>query len=1387
MAIRLTVRNALDNGWLDQCNSEWRFRDGNNSSWVRFFPEQTSLRNSGNSDWLDVDCAFDEVLDDPCAALARFASNVCSTSVLITEAGSGDGSGSGGPQFDILDGYPAGYDLPDAGQVGFGVEVIPGSFENKVISRPGIDFNKETYGSEAINSFYGRGTYANPSYVNTHTFAVGTAISESIYQLGDTQGFFEILYASYHPEGVSIDVYYLGALIASTCGRVTGRGKLEFPFDPNIGAGEDRVMIRVRGEDKGQWLYNIVGPKAQLGLAVFEPENISHLSAIRTTEYIGSPIFPAASHARVFPFADRILQGQYWYEYVHTMEFIDNNGDSRLASRAQGPYILHMNYETWANADWVEVYHGGKRVASTLGNVTEDGLLEIVFDAYRYSTPVPDIVVKVMASERQFDSDIVSQEYMLYDANTPGYKENRWPCETPTDGITSAGHYSTEDHFIMNNDVDRGVASVTLEADDPNTVITLSTHDANGELIDVAQGQGRVQNQWFRIPDDPRYDDLLEISVRVDAPIDSGWNFEVGCYVPILDIEIDDQEIPACPDIGDITIGINDTTVVEGAKAIFDVKTNFPVNEAVTVDYTTEDITASSSGVPASDELNPYWIYHSSNLERSGFIYKDEDADYTLWMETDASRLMTYTGNVDGYFYDSVEFEDNASGSAVNSYAALPTYHKMFVTSMQNRIGTLNASKKILVITHSRLVTPNPRDSRKYTWPHSHMLDHLVTSLNNIFGVQIDIVYTNKYVDSNGAEYPFQRIIDDSQQNSVPPQNFYSHENVVDQYDAVVVDRYSNWGWAREDSDVTTITDFIDKAFNREQASTFATELASSVYRGSGPKFIAVIGGMSRNITSAATVNQFYAMSTMMKDIINGFGIKNVVDIPAHNDSTTVNLSGSLSIQEIIDENGEHSTFTGISTTSTINAQQTAKALVEFEAGSGQSGGTSSDGIDYQAKSGTITIPAGGSTAQIEINTYSDTISDPNEQFRVTLSNASGGLISRAQGIATIVESAVGVPPGSSDIEIVYDRIPYSFSDGFRGYTTVNYPDATVGFKINANNISMDYSSPLSQAQDEAVPSYTETPGSIAYLITETRASSAATVTYGNASVHKSGLFATFAFDPARTYEYKWNMVGKVNGIAQWNFTQAIKKYVAYEQANEPGNIHSGDVSTYGPDNDKVSIQFEQTFASIRRNGGVTYEVEIFVRDDLGNEQKSIPFTINLVVSSTGGSTGGGGGGGCIALNTPVLMFDGTTKPAEHLKVGDLVAGYKMPGMIDENTPGWEKWTTTDSSGEKVAARVRSAKHDWFKSYYVINQDVHITKGHELFVKRDETWGWHDAPSIKVGDKVLGAHGKEIHVGSIVVVSKPIDVVVLDVESNDTYFAGKNPILIHNNPDENKN
>ena len=64
--------------------------------------------------------------------------------------------------------------------------------------------------------------------------------------------------------------------------------------------------------------------------------------------------------------------------------------------------------------------------------------------------------------------------------------------------------------------------------------------------------------------------------------------------------------------------------------------------------------------------------------------------------------------------------------------------------------------------------------------------------------------------------------------------------------------------------------------------------------------------------------------------------------------------------------------------------------------------GTAKEGTDYEARTATLTIPAGETVRQISVPTVEDDFHEPAERFRVTLSGASGATLADASGEATI-------------------------------------------------------------------------------------------------------------------------------------------------------------------------------------------------------------------------------------------------------------------------------------------------------------------------------------------------------------------------------------------------
>jgi uncharacterized repeat protein (TIGR02543 family) len=196
-------------------------------------------------------------------------------------------------------------------------------------------------------------------------------------------------------------------------------------------------------------------------------------------------------------------------------------------------------------------------------------------------------------------------------------------------------------------------------------------------------------------------------------------------------------------------------------------------------------------------------------------------------------------------------------------------------------------------------------------------------------------------------------------------------------------------------------------------------------------------------------------------------------------------------------------------------------------------------------------------------------------------------------------------------------------------------------------------------------------------------------------------------------------------------------------------------------------------------SSGSRYYTNNGVGDTAWNITNNITTIYAYWIENTGGS---GGGSGCLAIDTPIVMEDGTTKRVDEIYVGDRVRSYVVNGMIDESDPNWVNFTTTSTDGEYHISTVKQADRDWFSSYYKINNDIRITKQHEIFVKNNQSgvWGWIEAPNIKVGDHLFGMDGSEVEVTTILHVKERLDVITLNVEETDTYFGGNTPVLIHN-------
>ena len=96
---------------------------------------------------------------------------------------------------------------------------------------------------------------------------------------------------------------------------------------------------------------------------------------------------------------------------------------------------------------------------------------------------------------------------------------------------------------------------------------------------------------------------------------------------------------------------------------------------------------------------------------------------------------------------------------------------------------------------------------------------------------------------------------------------------------------------------------------------------------------------------------------------------------------------------------GNTSTRAGTFTV-TLSAAYSLPVTVTYATASG----TAAAGSDYQAASGTLTIPAGQTMETITVLAKGDRVAEPNETFYVYLSSGTGVMIADGQGAGTIVD-----------------------------------------------------------------------------------------------------------------------------------------------------------------------------------------------------------------------------------------------------------------------------------------------------------------------------------------------------------------------------------------------
>jgi len=131
----------------------------------------------------------------------------------------------------------------------------------------------------------------------------------------------------------------------------------------------------------------------------------------------------------------------------------------------------------------------------------------------------------------------------------------------------------------------------------------------------------------------------------------------------------------------------------------------------------------------------------------------------------------------------------------------------------------------------------------------------------------------------------------------------------------------------------------------------------------------------------------------------------------------------------------------------------------------------------------------------------------------------------------------------------------------------------------------------------------------------------------------------------------------------------------------------------------------------------------------------------------------------CFLAGTPIALPDGTEKPIEDIKVGDVVLSY------DEKTQ-----TNVPSIVKKTFYHPKEQSN----SYLIINNRLRVTPNHPVLVNGR----WQEIGNANIGNVLRLWDGNNLIISSIRRVYDKVPSYNLEIENTHTYYAGD--VLVHN-------
>lgn len=157
----------------------------------------------------------------------------------------------------------------------------------------------------------------------------------------------------------------------------------------------------------------------------------------------------------------------------------------------------------------------------------------------------------------------------------------------------------------------------------------------------------------------------------------------------------------------------------------------------------------------------------------------------------------------------------------------------------------------------------------------------------------------------------------------------------------------------------------------------------------------------------------------------------------------------------------------------------------------------------------------------------------------------------------------------------------------------------------------------------------------------------------------------------------------------------------------------------------------------------------------------------------------------CLTADSPILLANGTIVSAGDLEEGDVLKGYSLSGLSDdEYKSNFLEWSTSDLGESAKDVTVVNLTYSFASRYYNVNDgEITATAEHPMLVKdsTDGLFRFKEIHALVVGDKLIKSDNgtiTEVAVTSIEATDSTVEIVSIDVEEQDTYLV--NGYITHN-------